>query len=802
MIFSEVSIKRPVFAAMMNLALLLFGLVAIPRLPVRELPDIDPPIVNVGTVYPGASAQVVETEVTERLEEAINSVEGIKSLRSESREQYSSITVEFDLARPIEVAAQDVRDRVSRVRGELPEDIEEPIIAKQDADAQAVIWIALYSDEFSTLELTTMAENFIKDRLQTVKGVSSIILGGRKRFAMRLRLDAEKMAAHQVTVLDIEEALRTQNVELPSGRVESFDREMTIQTRGELKTPEEFNNLVIRRNGDAIVHLHDIGVAETGVEDERSIARYNSKPAVGLGIVKQSKANTIEVARGVKEEMGRIMPQLPAGVQAYFPYDESIFVEASIKDVWFTLGIAFILVIITIFIFLRNARSTLIPCLTVPVSIIGTFAVLMAMGYSINILTMMALVLAIGIVVDDSIVVLENIYRHMEEGLTPMEASLKGMREIGFAIIAITFSLIAVFIPLAFQSTITGRLLIEFAFALCGSVVISAFVALSLTPMASARLLKPVSDEKHGRVFNFFERFFERLASRYDRTLAWALRHRVTMAAIAVGTVVLAGFFYLHLPREYLPEEDKGSLLALAFAPEGATSEYTDRMVAKMESMAAATPEIAGYFSAVALAMDGPGVANMGIMFMRFKDERDRSLQDVIGGPMGLGSQFFTGVEGAFAIPIIPKAIGFTFGQPFQLVVQNQDLEKLNEEAQGIVGKLSAAGFLMNVRTTYELNKPELRVNVDRDRAAALGISVEDLSRTLQVLFGGLDLSRIKLGGKEYQVIAQLDRRSRMSPTDLDRLYVRNDQGQIIQLSSVVQYESGAGPNAIHHYNR
>ncbi|MCB0360763.1 MAG: efflux RND transporter permease subunit, partial [Bdellovibrionales bacterium] len=408
------SIRRPVLATMMSLALILIGLVGLKDLPVRELPDVDPPIVNVSTVFTGAAAEVVETEVTEKIEEAINGIEGIKVLSSESREELSLVTVEFQLSRDIDLAAQDVRDRVSRIRRNLPDDIEEPVIAKQEADARPIIWVALYSDRYSTLELTDIGENILKDSLQTVPGVSSVILGGAKRFAIRIRLDSEKMAARGVTVSDVERALKEQNVELPSGRVENLDREMTIQTLGELKTPDEFNSLVIVSTGTTLTRLSDIGRAEAGVEDERAIARYNSRPAMGLGIVKQSKANTIAVAQGIKEELETLRPVIPQGVETFIAYDESIYVDKAIHEVWITLGIAFALVVFVIFVFLRDVRSTLVPAVTIPVATIGTFAVLYFMGYSVNILTMLALVLAIGLVVDDSIVVLENIFRHIE----------------------------------------------------------------------------------------------------------------------------------------------------------------------------------------------------------------------------------------------------------------------------------------------------------------------------------------------------------------------------------------------------
>ena len=802
MFLPKISIQRPILATMMSVALVLFGVISLSRLPVRELPDVDPPIVSVTTVYPGASAQVVETEVSERLEEAINNIEGIKTLTSQSREQVSTITVEFELSRDVDQAAQDVRDRVARVRGLLPDDIKEPIVAKQEADANPAIWIALNSERHTPLELTTIAERQIKNRLQTVKGVSSVIIGGEKRFAMRLWLDSEKMAAHRLTVLDVARALREQNVQLPSGRVENLDREMTIETRGEMKTADEFNKLVLRRDGATLVRLGDIGQAKEGVEDERTIARSNGRPSVFLGIVKQSKANTVEVAHGIKKELAELKSGLPSGLQAFVAYDESVYVERAIEEVWTTLGIAFVLVVLIIFVFLRNVRSTLIPVVTIPVSIVATFAVLYFMGYSVNILTMLAFVLAIGVVVDDAIVVLENIYRHIEEGLPPMKAAYKAMEEIGFAIIAITLSLVAVFIPLAFQKSTTGQLFKEFAFALAGSVAISAFVALSLTPTMAARILRPINEVKHGRLFLMFEAGFNGLTRLYARMLDWCLHHRVKVFFLGLATMGLTVVAYQALEKEFLPEEDKGRLFSFVITPEGSTSEYTDRMLRKMEAIVKAVPEVEDYGGLVAPAFGGPGQASFGILFMSLKDERKRSVQEILNGPGGMRFQFLNGVEGALAIPQIPKAIGRSFGAPFQLVLQCDDLDALNKYATVLSQKLRTNGFLLNVRSSFEVAKPELRVSIDRSRAASLGVTIEDVSRTLQILFGGLDLSRIKIGGKEYEVIAQLQRTSRLVPQDLEKLYIRSASGELVQLSSLVNYEAGAAPNAIEHYSR
>jgi hydrophobe/amphiphile efflux-1 (HAE1) family protein len=624
---------------------------------------------------------------------------------------------------------------------------------------------------------------------------------------MRLWLDSEKMAARRVTVLDVESALKRQNVELPSGRVENFDREMSIETLGEMKTAPEYNDLIIRNDGANLVRLRDIGEARVGVEDEHTIARSDSKAAVGLGVVKQAKANTIDVAHLIKSELERIRPSLPMGVQAFVVYDESIFVEKAIHEVWITLGIAFLLVVAIIFVFLRSIRTTLIPAVAIPISILATFFVLNVMGYSINILTMLALVLAIGVVVDDAIVVLENIFRHVEHGMAPMEASRKAMDEIAFAIISITVSLVAVFLPLAFLSGQTGRLFIEFAVAVAGSVIISAFVALTLTPMMSARILKPIEQTKHGSLFNFFELGFNWINNTYGRMLKWALSHRFIMLTVGVAAMALTLVLYRSLDYDFVPQEDKGQLFNIVVAPEGSTTEYTDRMMRKMEDIVKTVPETKSYFTVVALAREGPGKSSLGFMFITFKEDRKRSVQEIVNGPGGLAGRFFNDVEGAFCIPQLPKAIGFSFNQPFQLVLQSPDLEGLNRQSIQVVNKLrgmqvNGKAFMPNVRAMFEINRPQLRLTIDRDRAAALGVSVEDISRTLQMMFGGLDVSRIKLGGKEYLVMVQLERASRMTPANLDRLYVRGTGERLIQLSSVVRYEPKATSASIFHYNR
>ena len=802
----QISIQRPVLATMMSLALCLFGAISLTQLPIRELPDIDPPIINVTTVYPGANAAVVESEITERLEEAINNVTGIKTLSSESREQVSNITIEFNLSRDIDIAAQDVRDRVSRVRGRLPENIDEPVISKQDSDARPIIWVGMSSDRFTPLEMTDLAEKQIKNRLQTVEGVSSIYIGGEQRFAIRLWLDSEKMAAHQVTVLDVQQALREQNVELPSGRIENWDREMTIQTQGELKTVEAFNRLVIRQDRDRFVRLRDIGRAAEGVENERTGARNNGKPCIFLGVVKQSKANSVAVSHGIRRQLELIRPTLPAGIEMVVNYDESSFVEESIQEVWFTLGFAFLLVVGVIYLFLHNVRATLVPAVAIPVSIVASFAVMQLMGYSINILTLLALVLSIGIVVDDAIVVLENIHRHIEEGPSPMEAALSGMKEITFAVIATTVALVAVFVPLAFQTSTTGRLFVEFAIAIVAAVVVSTFVALSLAPMMASRILRPMVREKKGMT-GAFEGFMQVLSRGYTDILHWILGRALAircmlLAGLAVALLVASYLLYTHLEGDFLPEEDKGRLLCFVIAPEGSTSEYTNRMLLQMEEILSEVPEVEIYGSLVAPGFSGPGMANNGIVFVHLKHERERSVQEMVNAPDGLRNRFFTEVEGAIAIPNIPKTINRSFRSPFQVVIQSPDLDQLDGFVSQFVNQLRQSGFIQNVQSSFEMNKPELGLDIDRDRASALGVSIQDISRTLQILFGGLDISQIKRDGKEYDVIAQLERTSRLTPEQMDRIYVRNQDGRLIQLSSIVQRKVVVAANKIERYNR
>ena len=803
MTLPEFCIRRPIAATMFNLTFVVIGLVALSRLPVRELPNIDPPIVSVTTIYPGANAELVEADVTEPLEQELNNIPGIKILRSESREQVSAIIVEFELNHDVDTGAQDIRDRISRVRDKLPEDIKEPIVAKQDANAQEVMWVALSSATRSTLELTNLAERQIKDRLQVLPGVGGINFGGEKRPSMRIWLDSAKMAARQVTATDIRSLLQRENVELPSGRIEGQERSLSILARGRMDQPGQYENLVVRESADSPIRLRDVASVEIGPEVEETIARFKGEPAVGLGIVKQSDANAVQVAKRVRAELEVIRPTLPSDVKVDIPYDSSLYVEDAIHEVVVTLGISCLLVIVLIFFFLHDARATVIPAAAIPVSILGTFALLYLLGYSVNILTLLALVLAIGIVVDDAIVVLENIIRHIEEGMKPFDASLLAMKEITGAVLAITASLIVVFLPIAFQSGTTGILFREFAIALAGSVAISAFVALTLSPALGAHFLRPTSTTASAFARKI-DLFLHRLSAAYASSLARALRSPLILVGLGGGVLGLTILLYRAIPQEFLPDEDKGSIIAIIITPEGSTSEATDRYLRQAEQIASEYPEVRSYFGAVALSRGAPGQSNLGLMFIRLKSDRKRSALD-IARPGARGSMFtrmISEIRGALVITSLPKAVGRGFQENFEVVLLGSNLPQLEQSAKDLRDEIAKAGFLSQPRVNFNYEKPQLDLEIDRNRAANLGISVRDISEALQILLGGLDISRFNFEGKQYDVIAQLRRSNRMVPDELNILYVRTRSGELVPIRDLVKTKEKGSVNSIHHFMR
>ena len=790
---SDTAIRRPVLAAMMSTALVLFGAIGYLRLPVREFPDVDAPIVSVTTVLRGANPRVVESTVTDILEEELSTVPGLRTLTSSSAEQVSTITLEFTLDRDIEAAAQDVRDKVSRVRGRLPQEIEEPVVTKQDADAQPFFWLALSGANYDLMQLSDIGDREVKARVQTLPGVGRAQVFGERRYSMRVWLSSAEMAARGLTVQDVEAAIRSRNVEIPAGRIESERREFSVRSLGELKTPDQFANLVVANQGGQLVRLRDLARVELGPEDERSVLRFNGESAVAIGVVRQSKSNLIQVSDAIRNELPSIRAALPPGVNLSVGFDSSIFVRRSIQEAQETLLVAAVLVVLIIFFSLRNLRATIIPGLAIPVSIVAAFGLMYFLGFSINNLTLLALILAIGIVVDDAIIVMENAYRHQEElGEDSETAALRGTREIAFAVIATTVALVAVFSPLAFLRGTTGRLFNEFGIALAGAVVISAFVALTLTPMLSAKILRV--PKSHGRLFNTLEAGFVGLTRGYRRSLAWALRHRLLVVVGAVATVVLAVVVFRSLKREFVPPEDRGFFVAITVAPEGATLEYTDGYQQRVEQILSKTRDIQAYFSIVGFG----GRVSSGIAFVRLTDwsERDRSVQDIIGE---IQPQFF-GIPGVFAFANNPPAFGF--GNPVQFVVRHPDFDSLSVGMDRLVRRARSINGLVNVDTDLRVNKPELTVNYDRDRAEDLGVAIRDISGTLQTMLGGSRVSTFTRANKLYDVMVQLDPKERKTPRDMSGLYVRGRGGELVKLDAVTRVEEGVGPRQLNHFNR
>ncbi len=791
---SETSIRRPVLASMISAALVLFGVIGYARLSVRELPDIDPPIISVSTTLPGANAQVVETAVTDVLEEELSTIQGLRTLSSSSSEENSQITLEFNLDRAVDVAAQDVRDKVSRVRGRLPVDVLEPVIAKQQADAQPFFWLALSSPNYDLMQLSDVADRLVKARLQSLAGVGSAGIFGERRFAMRVWVQPDQLSARGLTVQDVENAITARNVEIPAGRIESTRREFSVRSLGELKTPQGFGELAVASQGGQVVKLKDVANVELGPEDNRSIFRYNGNPSVAIGVVRQSKANLIDVARRIREAIPGIQQTLPPGVKLEIAWDGSVFVTHSINDARLTLLIAAILVVLIIFVFLRNLRATVIPGLAIPASIVSTFAIMYFLGFSINNFTLLALTIAIGIVVDDAIIVLENAYRHQEElHEAPEQAAVNGTNEIGFAVIATTIALVAVFTPLGFLRGSTGRLLSEFGIAVAGAVVISGFVALTLTPMLCAKVLRV--PHEHGAIFKVLEQGFNAIAERYATLLRAALRHRGIVVAGTVVTVALAGWLYSHLQQELIPDDDRGFFLVVAFAPEGSSLEYTDGYVRQVEQIIGKTPEVQGYFTIIGGFAGGVNRAFVGVILKDWS-ERKRSVQQLVGA---LFPQLF-GIAGIQAFPYSPGALGFS--QPVQFVVQNPDIARLAQAMDTLVPRARAIKGLTNVDTDLRFNKPELRVTFDRDRAEDLGVPVRDVAAALQTFLGGRRVSTFTRNDKLYYVMVQLDSTHRNTPSDMSGIYLRGRGGQLVQLGALAKVDEGVGPRQINHFNR
>ncbi len=797
MTLPELCIRRPVFATVLSLVVLLVGFVCATRLTVREYPNVDPPVVTVETQYPGASASIVESRVTQVLEDALAGLEGVELMTSISREQYSQITLTFVLSRDPEGAASDVRDRVARGSGGLPREVIDPVVQKAEADAQPVMSVAVSRESHDRLQIADYADRFLKDRLQSLPGVAFIRSFG-SRYNMRVWLDPERLAGHGMTPQDVEGALNRQNVEVPAGRIESAQREFTVLSESDLRTAEQFNNLILRDAGGFLVRLRDVGSAEIGGGNERFATRYNGQDAIGLGIVKQSSANPLDVSAAVRAELDRIRPALPPGMKAEMAYDSSVFIEESIKNVQRTVLEATALVVLIIFFFLRSFRATIIPLVTIPVSLIGACAVMLAFDFSINTLTLLAAVLAVGLVVDDAIVMLENIHRHVESGMPRKEAALKGAREIGFAIIAMTLTLAAVYAPVGFQQDVAGKLFKEFAWTLAGAVLVSGFVALTLTPMMCSLLLK--HEKRHGAAYNLIERFITGLTNGYRRLLTATLAGGKAIV-LGIGVLVAAGgvALFLSLKAELSPLEDRGLFLGVFIAPVGATLQFTDGYARRLEEIYKTIPELSRYFMVVGF----PTVSN-GVSFVRVKDweQRQRSIFDIT---KEIGPKMFAGAPGVMAFPITPASLGSGgfLSKPVSLVVlTNEPYEALSEMMGRVLARVGELPTVQNPETDLKLNKPQLRVELDRDKAAAMGVSPLVVGQALETLLGGRQVTRFKREGEQYDVLVQLQGIDRTNPTDLNRIYVRNESGRMIGLANVISMHETVAARELNHFNQ
>jgi multidrug efflux pump len=765
---------------------------------VREYPNIDPPVVSVRTVYKGATAAVMESAITQPLEDSLSGIEGIKTIKSQSREEVSQITITFVAAREIDGAANDVRDRVARIRKNLPAASDNSVVSKIEADAQPILWIALSSDQHTPMDMSDYADRYLTDPLKALPGVASVIIGGERKYAMRVWLDRERLAAQGLTAQDVEDALNRENLDSPSGRIESTQREFTVQARTDLRSPEEFNNMIIKEVNGYPIRLRDVGRAAPGPYENRKIVRVRGEEALGLGVVKQSTANTLEVAQAAKALLPHLQSTLQPGMKMWVAVDTSKFIEASIHSVFETIFVALVLVVLVIFFFLREVRATLIPAVTIPISIIGHFTFLKALGFSINTLTLLGVVLSIGLVVDDAIVVLENVHRHIEDGMKPFKAALVGSKEIGFAVIAMTITLAAVFTPLSFAQGNTGKLMTEFALTVATSVIVSGFVALSLVPMMCSKLLR----HEHSWVYTKTEPFFKGMTDGYRAALSATLRHRWVIGVVFLAVLGVMSWLFTQLKAELSPEEDRSLFLAFVIAPEGSSMQYTDSYMHAVEEMAKGIPEIDTMFAVVAPGLERPNPVNLGIAFSVLKpwDERKRSQQQIT---KELGPKLYGGLPGALSFTKgLPPLGQPLFSKKVEYVIYGNTFEELQDKVNKMMAKLSQYPGITALDTDLKLNKPQFAVKIDRDKAAALGISMETIGHTLETLLGGFDVTRYKHEGKQYDVVVQMEDDKRRQPSDLTSIYVRGGDGSLNQLSNLVTLSETVGPKELNHFNK
>jgi len=791
----EVCIRRPVLSTVLSVLVLVIGLISYSRLSVREYPKIDEPVVSVQTTYPGASAEVIESQITKVLEDSLAGIEGVELLTSFSRSERSNINVRFRLTRDPDSAAADVRDKVARVRARLPDNVDEPVISKVEADSFPVIWMAVTAGNKSPLEVSDYLNRYVKPRLSVLPGAADVWIFGERKSAMRIAVDRDRLAGYGLTVGDIESALRRQNVELPSGRIESAKREFSIVAATDVSTREQFENLIVASSKGYPVRLRDVADVRVGPAEERVIARYRGEPSVNMGLVKQATGNPLELSRALRAEVEKINETLPQGMRINIAYDSSVFIDRSIDSVFTTIAEAVVLVVLVIFFFLRNLRATLIPLVTIPVSLVGSFALMYAFGFTINTLTLLAMVLAIGLVVDDAIVVLENIYRNIEAGMDRVAAAIKGVKEIGFAVIAMTLTLTAVFAPLAFATGRTGRLFIEFALALAGAVLVSGFVALTLSPMMCSKLLR--HEKNHGKVFTMIEGWLDGLTRGYALSLAWVLERRWVVVIVWAVVAGLGGLFFSLLRSELAPLEDRGVIFGRLQAPPGSTVDYTSDQLRAVEAYYETIPEAAAYN-----AIAGFPTVDFGNAILRLKpwEERTRKQQDIA---RELNAKFAQ-LPGVIGFAVNPPSLGQSPRTlPIEYVIMAQipyaDLDRI---VQQFIAEISKTGIVQSPQSDLRLNTPELRVDVNRDKLGDLGISVETVGLTLQTMLGGRQVTRFKKDGEQYDVIVQVAPRDRSRPNDISDIYVRGRDGSMVQLANVVNVLEGVSPQSLNHFQR
>lgn len=803
MSISTTSIKRPVLAIVMNLVIVLFGIIGYNFLGIREYPSIDPTIVSVRTSYPGANSDIIESQITEPLEKSINSIDGIRNISSSSNQGSSNITVEFNLGKDIDEAANDVRDKVSQASRNLPTDIDGlPTVTKADANSDNIISMTIQSDKRSVTELSDFAENVIADRIQTIPGVSGVQIQGQRRYAMRVRIDPNRLSSFGLTTQDIIASLNNENVELPSGKLTGATTELTVKTLGKLTTPEEFRNLIIKNDSLNVVKLQDVAQVDLGSENEETVLRESGKPMVAVAILPQPGANYLEISKEFNKRYEKLVTDMPADIKLNVSIDSTLFIKRSVTEVAETILIALVLVILIIYLFFRDWAIAFRPLIDIPVSLIATFFIMYIFGYSINVLTLLAIVLATGLVVDDGIVVTENIFKKVEEGLSPIEAAIKGSNEIFFAVISISITLAAVFLPVVFLEGFVGRLFREFGVVIGAAVLISAFVSLTLTPMLNAYLMKKGGHEP-SRFYKFTEPYFVKLNEAYKSNLEKFLAKRWLAIPILVVCVGLIALFWNLLQKETAPYDDRSAINMNLSTPEGSSFAFTDRFMGKVAQMVTdSVPEKRVLITITSPGFGGAGATNSGFVRMALTDPGDRKRsQKEIADQLTKTTKKYT--EGKVTVTQQPTiSVGRRGGLPISYIIQAQNFEKLREKVPLFMDEVSKNPTFTTSDVNLKFNKPEINLTIDRDKARNLGVSIVDIAQTLQLGLSGQRFSYFFMNGKQYQVIGQYDVSDRKDPLDLSSVYVRNDKGKLIQLDNLVTAKEESSPPQLYRNNR